>query len=87
MTLKPTIRLMCALEGKYLVCEDTQMSMDQCSNEPDELQCVQFSCSVPVMNGRGFIEVLFLNTPKLSTLKSRDGQASFSTKKKSTFIY
>ncbi|XP_014492405.1 squamosa promoter-binding-like protein 1 [Vigna radiata var. radiata] len=55
--IRPATRLMCALEGKYLVCEDTQMSMDQCSNEPDELQCVQFSCSVPVMNGRGFIEI------------------------------
>jgi len=87
MTLKPTIRLMCALEGKYLVCEDAHMSMDQGSNEPDELQCVQFSCSVPVMNGRGFIEVLFLHSPKLSTLKCRDEQASFSMKKKSTLIY
>lgn len=60
MTLKPTLRLMCALEGKYLVCEDAQESMDQYSKELDEIQCIQFSCSVPVMNGRGFIEVLFL---------------------------
>ncbi|RDX63790.1 Squamosa promoter-binding-like protein 1, partial [Mucuna pruriens] len=55
--LKPTLRLMCALEGKYLVCEDTHVSMDQYSKDPDELQCIQFSCSVPVMNGRGFIEI------------------------------
>ncbi|KHN00233.1 Squamosa promoter-binding-like protein 1 [Glycine soja] len=55
--IRPATRLMCALEGKYLVCEDDHMSMDQCSKEPDELQCVQFSCSVPVMNGRGFIEI------------------------------
>jgi len=63
MTLKPTIRLMCAVEGKYVVCEDAHMSMDQCAKEPDELQCIQFSCSVPVMNGRGFIEVLFFILP------------------------
>lgn len=58
-------RLLCALEGNYLVCEDTHESMDQCSKDLDELQCVQFSCSVPVMNGRGFIEVLFLCSHKL----------------------
>lgn len=87
MTIKPSLRLMCALEGKYLVCEDAHMSMDQSSKEPDELQCVQFSCSVPVMNGRGFIEVLFLLSPKLSTEKSRDGQANFSMRRISKFIY
>ncbi|KAF7804965.1 squamosa promoter-binding-like protein 1 [Senna tora] len=55
--IRPATRLLCALEGKYLVCEDANESMDQCSKELDELQCVQFSCSVPVMHGRGFIEV------------------------------
>lgn len=59
MTLKLVLRLMCALEGKYLVCEDAHESTDQYSEELDELQCIQFSCSVPVTNGRGFIEVLF----------------------------
>ncbi|XP_004494461.1 squamosa promoter-binding-like protein 1 isoform X2 [Cicer arietinum] len=54
---RPATRLLCALEGNYLVCEDTHESMDQCSKDLDELQCVQFSCSVPVMNGRGFIEI------------------------------
>ncbi|PNY02320.1 squamosa promoter-binding-like protein 1-like, partial [Trifolium pratense] len=53
---RPATRLLCALEGDYLVCEDTHESMDQCSKDLDELQCVQFSCSVPAMNGRGFIE-------------------------------
>ncbi|KAK2418891.1 squamosa promoter-binding protein [Trifolium repens] len=52
---RPATRLLCALEGDYLVCEDTHESMDQCSK--DELQCVQFSCSVPAINGRGFIEI------------------------------
>ncbi|KAF7818086.1 squamosa promoter-binding-like protein 1 [Senna tora] len=50
-------RLLCALEGKYLVCEDACESMEQSSEEFDELLCVQFSCSVPEMNGRGFIEI------------------------------
>lgn len=27
--------------------------------ELDELQCVNFSCSIPAVTGRGFIEVLF----------------------------
>ncbi|KAK7278130.1 hypothetical protein RJT34_23155 [Clitoria ternatea] len=55
--IRPATRLMCALEGKYLTCEDAHESMDQYSTEPNELQCIQFSCSVPVMNGRGFIEI------------------------------
>jgi hypothetical protein len=59
MILKLVLRLMCALEGKYLVCEDAHESTDHYSKELDELQCIQFSCSVPVTNGRGFIEVLF----------------------------
>ncbi|KAE9611879.1 hypothetical protein Lal_00048928 [Lupinus albus] len=50
-------RLLCALEGKYLVCEDAHESTDQQSKELDEIQCIQFSCSVPVLNGRGFIEI------------------------------
>ncbi|XP_019427869.1 PREDICTED: squamosa promoter-binding-like protein 1 [Lupinus angustifolius] len=50
-------RLICALEGKYLLCEDAHESIDQHSKELDEIQCIQFSCSVPVMNGRGFIEI------------------------------
>nr|KYP56121.1 Squamosa promoter-binding-like protein 12 [Cajanus cajan] len=55
--IRPATRLMCALEGKYLPCEDADVPMDQYSKESDELQCIQFSCSVPVMNGRGFIEI------------------------------
>ncbi|XP_058766752.1 squamosa promoter-binding-like protein 1 [Vicia villosa] len=55
--MRPATRLMCALEGNYLVCEDTQESTDQYAKELDELQCIQFSCSVPVTNGRGFIEI------------------------------
>ncbi|XP_045807774.1 squamosa promoter-binding-like protein 1 [Trifolium pratense] len=55
--MRPATRLMCALEGKYLVCEDAHESTDHYSKELDELQCIQFSCSVPVTNGRGFIEI------------------------------
>ncbi|KAI4349790.1 hypothetical protein L6164_010346 [Bauhinia variegata] len=68
--IRPASRLLCALEGKYLVCEDAHEStarrnedayesMDDldCSKEVYEVQCVQFSCSVPLPNGRGFIEI------------------------------
>ncbi|CAL0316514.1 unnamed protein product [Lupinus luteus] len=55
--IRSATRLICALEGKYLVCEDAHESMDQHSKELDEIRCIQFSCSVPVMNGRGFIEI------------------------------
>ncbi|KAI5432319.1 hypothetical protein KIW84_036165 [Lathyrus oleraceus] len=44
-------------QGNYLVCEDAHESTDQYSKELDELQCIQFSCSVPVTNERGFIEI------------------------------
>lgn len=73
LILKPIFRLMCALEGKYLVCEDAHESVDQNSKELDDLQCIQFSCSVPGANGRGFIEVLFLHSYKLLTDKNRQG--------------
>lgn len=54
-------RLLCALEGNYLVEENTHDSMDSLNTlkENDELQCINFSCSIPAVNGRGFIEVLF----------------------------
>ncbi|KAK7259146.1 hypothetical protein RIF29_24745 [Crotalaria pallida] len=55
--ISPATRLLCALEGNYLACEDADESMDQCSKELGELQCIQFSCSVPVINGRGFFEI------------------------------
>ncbi|CAL0304865.1 unnamed protein product [Lupinus luteus] len=51
-------RLLCALEGKYLI----QDSYDFIENadtavEHDEIQQVNFSCHVPNVSGRGFIEV------------------------------
>ncbi|KAG5116955.1 hypothetical protein JHK84_043068 [Glycine max] len=52
-------RLLCALEGKYLVqdnCYDLIDSVDA-ANGHHELQHLRFSCHVPNVTGRGFIEV------------------------------
>ncbi|KRH37685.2 hypothetical protein GLYMA_09G082000v4 [Glycine max] len=53
-------RLLCALEGKYLVqdsCYDLIDSADAV-NGHQELQHLSFSCHVPNVTGRGFIEVV-----------------------------
>ncbi|KAM7276970.1 hypothetical protein ACFE04_018836 [Oxalis oulophora] len=57
--LQPTTRLLCAVEGKYLEQYITDELVDgvDSSKEDQELQYVHFSCSVPIVNGRGFIEV------------------------------
>lgn len=57
-------RLLCAVEGKYLVKEATHELMDDNDNvkEHDELQYINLSCSIPKTTGRGFIEVLWLLT-------------------------
>ncbi|XP_022727600.1 squamosa promoter-binding-like protein 1 [Durio zibethinus] len=56
---QPTSRLLCAVEGKYLVQEATHELLDGNDDfmEQDELQCVNFSCSIPTVTGRGFIEI------------------------------
>ncbi|XP_022770751.1 squamosa promoter-binding-like protein 1 isoform X2 [Durio zibethinus] len=56
---QPAIRLLCAVEGKYLVQAATSELMDDNDDfkEQDELQCVDFSCSIPTVTGRGFIEI------------------------------
>ncbi|KAK4769883.1 hypothetical protein SAY87_030415 [Trapa incisa] len=46
-------RLLCALEGKYLFQKATQDLL----NENSELQSIKFSCSIPEVIGRGFIEI------------------------------
>lgn len=54
-----TLRLLCALEGQYLVeenCSDV-LEEDNGFNSDNELQCISFSCSIPNMVGRGFIEI------------------------------
>ncbi|KAJ7973130.1 Squamosa promoter-binding-like protein [Quillaja saponaria] len=57
--IRPAARLLCALEGEHLVDEDTCESVDvlDCSKELDELHCINFSCSIPDVDGRGFIEI------------------------------
>jgi len=56
---RPSVRLLCALEGNYLVEEDTDElveSVDSLKGN-DELHCINFSCSIPAVTGRGFFEV------------------------------
>ncbi|THG02205.1 hypothetical protein TEA_004550 [Camellia sinensis var. sinensis] len=54
-----TTRLLCALEGKYLVQESCSDMMEGVDTFVDgnEIQCLSFSCSIPNVSGRGFIEV------------------------------
>ncbi|XP_008223488.1 PREDICTED: squamosa promoter-binding-like protein 12 [Prunus mume] len=56
---RSTTRLLCALEGKYLAQETCYDLMDSADTtvEHDEQQCLRFSCSIPNVTGRGFIEV------------------------------
>ncbi|KAI6692857.1 hypothetical protein NL676_020567 [Syzygium grande] len=58
---KPTSKLYCALEGKYLAqksfygpTEEAEMVNE---DKDDEIQFLSFCCSVPETCGRGFIEV------------------------------
>lgn len=54
-----TSRLTCALEGSYLIqtnCSDVMDGVDS-SIKHDNLHSLTFSCSVPNIHGRGFIEI------------------------------
>lgn len=56
---RPTTRLLCAMEGKYLVqgnCTDMVVGADSCMDH-NEIQSLSFHCTVPNATGRGFIEV------------------------------
>ncbi|CAK7326240.1 unnamed protein product [Dovyalis caffra] len=55
----PMTRLLCAVEGKYLVQETCYDLVDVADTmkEHDKPQCLNFQCSVPNFVGRGFIEV------------------------------
>lgn len=55
-------RLLCALEGKYLVQQDSSSLMDGAASFTDneEIQSISFPCSIPDVIGRGFIEVTSL---------------------------
>ncbi|CAF1798438.1 squamosa promoter-binding-like protein 1 isoform X1 [Brassica napus] len=46
---RPGTRLLCAVEGKYLIQENDDLKE---SNE-----CVSFSCDLPITSGRGFMEI------------------------------
>ncbi|XP_042517253.1 squamosa promoter-binding-like protein 1 isoform X2 [Macadamia integrifolia] len=56
---QPTMRLLCALEGQYLVEENTYDLVvgTDTTKEHVELQSLTFHCSIPDVMGRGFIEV------------------------------
>ncbi|XP_010276543.1 PREDICTED: squamosa promoter-binding-like protein 1 [Nelumbo nucifera] len=56
---RPTTRLLCALEGNYLVQEATRdlVVSNEIFKEQDEFQCLRFDSSIPDVIGRGFIEV------------------------------
>lgn len=50
-------RLLFALEGNYL--EANSQSVEHTDGpEGHGVQCLNFSCSIPAINGRGFIEVV-----------------------------
>ncbi|KAL5700381.1 Cysteine desulfurase mitochondrial [Ranunculus cassubicifolius] len=57
---RPTARLLCALEGKYLLQDATSDLLDTTScpqDEQNEVHCLSFPCTVPAVVGRGFFEV------------------------------
>nr|AUW52985.1 squamosa promoter binding-like protein 12c [Petunia x hybrida] len=55
---KPSTRLLCALEGDYLVAEtnDEAEHVDDIDKH-EKLQSINLTCSIPAISGRGFIEV------------------------------
>lgn len=60
MTSCISLRLLCTLEGTYLVqenCADMTGRSDS-SIEHDQIQSLSFSCVLPDIIGRGFIEVI-----------------------------
>lgn len=54
---RPTARVLCALEGKYLLQQATNDLLNTCPSEERDIQCLSFPCSVPDSSGRGFLEV------------------------------
>lgn len=56
---RPGTRVLCGVEGKYLVQEATDELMDENDDlkENNEIECVNFSCDMPVASGRGFMEI------------------------------
>ncbi|GAB2262786.1 hypothetical protein Droror1_Dr00003783 [Drosera rotundifolia] len=56
---RSTTRLLCALEGEYLVHETGKEleDGDDSFRENAKIECRTLSCSIPAVTGRGFIEV------------------------------
>ncbi|XP_065863938.1 squamosa promoter-binding-like protein 1 [Euphorbia lathyris] len=56
---RPTTRLLCALEGEYLIQQTSYDLIDGADTitEHDKLQTLSFPCSIPNKTGRGFVEV------------------------------
>ncbi|XP_068658647.1 squamosa promoter-binding-like protein 1 [Aristolochia californica] len=52
---RSTTRFLCAFEGKYLAQATSQVV--NALGEHDDSQCLSFSCSMPSVVGRGFVEV------------------------------
>lgn len=60
-------RLLCALEGKYLVHDSCHDLVDGADVADAAIQHLRFSCHIPNVNGRGFIEVVSCtHTPNFS---------------------
>ncbi|XP_063937983.1 squamosa promoter-binding-like protein 1 isoform X2 [Daucus carota subsp. sativus] len=57
--MSQSTRILCALEGMYLVQQSCSELMDGCGSlsESDKGQSLSFPCSIPNVMGRGFIEV------------------------------
>ncbi|RDX58628.1 Squamosa promoter-binding-like protein 1, partial [Mucuna pruriens] len=58
--LLSNMRLLCALEGKYLVQDSCYDLIDaaEAASGHQELQHLSFSCHIPNVTGRGFVEVV-----------------------------
>ncbi|AEC10798.1 squamosa promoter binding protein-like 1 [Arabidopsis thaliana] len=54
-------RLLCSVEGKYLIQETTHDSTtredDDFKDNSEIVECVNFSCDMPILSGRGFMEI------------------------------
>nr|XP_018439365.1 PREDICTED: squamosa promoter-binding-like protein 1 [Raphanus sativus] len=53
---RPGTRLLCAVEGKYLIQETTKED-DDLKESNEIVECVSFSCDLPITSGRGFMEI------------------------------
>ncbi|CAH8320761.1 unnamed protein product [Eruca vesicaria subsp. sativa] len=53
---RPGTRLLCAVEGKYLIQETTK-ERDDLKESNEIVECVSFSCDLPLTSGRGFMEI------------------------------